>query len=86
MVSILKIYAISLQSFSVFVRHGYLLDAAAEFLRHGSLSYQVYLYPDYMPIFDSIIYGYNCILQIAGPGKRNRAHETELTALNEEAV
>lgn len=36
-----------------------------------------------MPVHDSIVYGYNWNLQIAGPGKWNEAHQTELADANE---
>lgn len=65
--SILEMHAISLPPFSAFGEPGYLQNAGADFLGHGSLSYHFYLFLDEIPVHDSIIYGFNWVLQIEGP-------------------
>lgn len=39
-----------------------------------------------MPVHDLILYDYIRNLQITGPGKRKRAHDTELAAPNDKTV
>lgn len=77
--------AILLPTFQVFVTHGYLQLASADFHRYENLRYHVSIFIHDMPVNDSIIYGYSWNLRIAEPGEWYRSQKTELTSSNEES-
>lgn len=80
MAEILKIDDIKLSPFNIFVGHGYLQHAGAEYLAHHNLRYHVNLVFIGIPLNDPIAFARECRIGIAKPGEGNRVHESDTVA------
>lgn len=74
---IFKLETISLPPYSVFIGHGYLQHAGAEYLGRLNLRYNVYLVLHDVALQDATVLGFNSSIGIAGSGEGSRADETQ---------
>lgn len=78
--------AIKLPPFSVFIVHGYMQHAGAEYLGHTSLSYHVYLFSNDITLHYSNIFAYNFSIFISPPRESICANEGTEKEMFEDAT
>lgn len=83
---ILKIEAVILPSFFVFLGHSYVQHPNVEYLRYGKLRYHVYIFPRTTALHDSIIYDYSWSIGKPTEGNCNSAQQAGTSTADDEVV